>query len=243
MHINIGGSVLTNLDNNKIHKCMKRFIPKSMMVALGVLLSLNAHAYDTYINGIYYNLVPKGKVAEVTSGKVKYKGDVEIPSSFEKNGITYSVTSIGSFAFQDCNGLTSVTIPNSVTKIDGCAFWGCYGLTSVTIPNSVTTIGQSAFYGTAWYINQPNGLVYAGNIAYEYKGKRTTDFRTNIDFLNNCTPVYEEFEGNFGDISKCRKFEELPLNAQKYIKRIEELTDTPVKFIGVGAGREEIIVR
>ena len=80
-------------------------------------------------------------------------------------------------------------------------------------------------------------------VAYEYKGKKTTDFRTNIDFLNNCTPVYEGFEGNFGDISKCRKFEELPLNAQKYIKRIEELTDTPVKFIGVGAGREEIIVR
>ena len=53
----------------------------------------------------------------------------------------------------------------------------------------------------------------------------------------------EEFEGNFGDISKCRKFEDLPLKAQKYINRIEELTDTPVKFIGVGAGREEIIAR
>ena len=80
-------------------------------------------------------------------------------------------------------------------------------------------------------------------VAYEYKGKKTLDFSTNIDFLNNCTPVYEEFEGNFGDISKCRKFEDLPLKAQTYINRIEELTDTPVKFIGVGAGREEIIVR
>jgi adenylosuccinate synthase len=80
-------------------------------------------------------------------------------------------------------------------------------------------------------------------VAYEYKGKKTLDFSTNIDFLNNCTPVYEEFEGNFGDISKCRKFEDLPLKAQKYINRIEELTDTPVKFIGVGAGREEIIAR
>ena len=80
-------------------------------------------------------------------------------------------------------------------------------------------------------------------VAYEYKGKKTLDFSTNIDFLNNCTPVYEEFEGNFGDISKCRKFEDLPLKAQKYINRIEELTDTPVKFIGVGAGREEIITR
>ena len=80
-------------------------------------------------------------------------------------------------------------------------------------------------------------------VAYEYKGKKTTDFRTNIDFLNNCKPVYEEFDGNFGDISKCRRFEDLPIKAQKYINRIEELTETPVKFIGVGAAREEIIIR
>ena len=80
-------------------------------------------------------------------------------------------------------------------------------------------------------------------VAYEYKGKKTTDFTTNVEFLSNSKPVYEEFEGNFGDISKCRKFEDLPLKAQKYINRIEEITNTPVKFIGVGAGREEIIVR
>lgn len=80
-------------------------------------------------------------------------------------------------------------------------------------------------------------------VAYEYKGKKTTDFTTNVEFLSNATPVYEEFVGNFGDISKCRSFDELPINAQKYINRIEELTNTPVKFIGVGPSREEIIVR
>ena len=79
-------------------------------------------------------------------------------------------------------------------------------------------------------------------VAYEYKGKRTTNFTTNVEFLNNATPIYEEFEGNFGDISKCRRFEDLPEKAKKYVKRIEELTDTPIKFIGVGAGREEIII-
>lgn len=80
-------------------------------------------------------------------------------------------------------------------------------------------------------------------VAYRYKGMETKDFRTNMEFLENSTPVYEEFEGNFGDISHCKTFEELPENAQKYIKRIEELTDTKVAFIGVGAGREELIVR
>ena len=84
--------------------------------------------------------------------------------------IPNSVTSIGSLAFYGCSGLTSITIPNSVTTIDYGTFSGCSGLTSITIPNSVTSIGSSAFYNTPWYNNQPDGMVYAGNVAYKYKG-------------------------------------------------------------------------
>ena len=40
---------------------------------------------------------------------------------------------------------------------------------SITIPNSVTRVGPAAFYGTAWYNNQPNGVVYAGKVLYGYK--------------------------------------------------------------------------
>ncbi len=80
-------------------------------------------------------------------------------------------------------------------------------------------------------------------VAYEYQGKREEYFNTNIDFLNHCKPIYEEFEGNFGDISHCKNYEDLPTNAKKYIERIEELTNTKVKFIGTGAGRNSIIVR
>lgn len=58
----------------------------------------------------------------------------------------YSVTSIGMFAFSECSGLTSVTIPESVTSIGDYAFYWCSGLTSVTIPGSVSSIGNSAFY-------------------------------------------------------------------------------------------------
>ena len=81
-----------------------------------------------------------------------------------------SVTSIGGSAFSGCTGLTSITIPNSVTSIGGSAFSGCTGLTNITIPDSVTSIGGDAFYNTAWYNNQPYGLVYAGKVAYKYKG-------------------------------------------------------------------------
>ena len=80
-------------------------------------------------------------------------------------------------------------------------------------------------------------------VAYEIDGKREDYFTTNTNILNKAKPIYEEFEGNFGDITNCKTFEELPLNAKKYVERIEELTNTKVKFIGTGAGRENIIIR
>ncbi|MCQ2449039.1 MAG: leucine-rich repeat domain-containing protein, partial [Clostridia bacterium] len=84
--------------------------------------------------------------------------------------IPQGVTTIGGSAFSGCTGLTSITIPNSVTTIGGYAFYRCTGLTSITIPDSVTTIGGDAFQNTTWYNNQPDGMVYAGKVAYKYKG-------------------------------------------------------------------------
>ena len=55
-------------------------------------------------------------------------------------------------------------------------------------------------------------------VAYNCNGKETTDFSTNVDFLNNSYAVYEDFDGNFGDISNCKSFEELPDNAKKYFE-------------------------
>ena len=94
--------------------------------------------------------------------------------------IPNSVTSIAGGAFGYCSGLTSVTIPNSVTSIGWGAFSGCSGLTSVSIPNSVTSIEGDAFDGTAWYNNQPDGLVYAGKFAYKYKGAMPSNTSISI---------------------------------------------------------------
>lgn len=80
-------------------------------------------------------------------------------------------------------------------------------------------------------------------VAYEIDGKKEEYFTTNEEILNKAKPIYEEFDGNFGDISNCRTYDELPINAKKYIARIEELTNTKIKFIGTGAGRENIIIR
>ncbi len=55
--------------------------------------------------------------------------------------------------------------------------------------------------------------------------------------------VYETFKGWDDDINHIRKFEDLPIDAQKYITYVEESLDIPIVMIGVGAGREQTIVR
>ena len=68
-------------------------------------------------------------------------------------------------------GCKNTEIPNTVTAIADAAFYGCSGLTSVSVPNSVVMIGYDAFGETGWYNSQPDGLVYAGLVAYQYKGE------------------------------------------------------------------------
>ena len=79
-------------------------------------------------------------------------------------------------------------------------------------------------------------------VGYRKNGKVTMDFSTDEEYLTDCEPVYEEFEGNFGDVSICKTREDLPENAKKYLNRIEEIVKVPIKFIGIGAGRESMIV-
>ena len=82
--------------------------------------------------------------------------------------IPNSVTTIGDGAFYDCDSLTSINIPNSVTTIENDAFWGCKSLTSINIPNSVTTIGDSAFGGceSLTSINIPYSVTTIGESAF-----------------------------------------------------------------------------
>ena len=92
-------------------------------------------------------------------------------ASLTRITIPDGVTSIGKYAFSDCASLTRITIPDGVTSIGEYAFSGCASLAKIAISDSVTDIGYRSFHGTTWYNNQPNGLIYAGKVAYCYKGK------------------------------------------------------------------------
>jgi adenylosuccinate synthase len=80
-------------------------------------------------------------------------------------------------------------------------------------------------------------------VAYEVDGKRTDDMPMTQTEFHHATPVYEELPGWWEDISRAREFSELPVNAQRYIERIEELAGTRVSIVGVGPGRDENVVR
>ena len=104
--------------------------------------------YSVTIGNLNYSLSSNKPYTATVTGHVNgtsATGSVTIPSTVTYNNRTYSVTIIGSYAFRNCSGLTSITIPNSVTTIQYYAFLNCSGLTSITIPNSVTTISFSAF--------------------------------------------------------------------------------------------------
>ena len=92
-------------------------------------------------------------------------GAITIPSTLGGN----PVTSIRSYAFNNCSSLTSVTIPNSVTSIGEKAFENCSSLTSVTIPNSVTSIGRWAFddCSSLTSVTIPSSVTYIGNYAFD----------------------------------------------------------------------------
>ena len=126
--------------------------------------TLNAQNKDD--QGLTYTLNNDGTAT--VSGCDRTVTSIKIPSNVESNGQTYTVTSIGDYAFWNCSGLTSVDIPDGVTSIGDYAFWNCSGLTSVDIPDSVTSIGNYAFSWCSGLtsVDIPDGVTSIGYYAF-----------------------------------------------------------------------------
>ena len=148
-----------------------------LLLLCAITLNVTAHEFEAVNSdgvAIWYNITSYN-TAEVTykgSGSLEYSGEysgeVNIPSTVEYSGNTYSVTAIGAFAFFGCDGLTSVVIPEGVTTIGEYVFSDCDGLTSVVIPEGVTTIGNEAFSycDSLTSVVIPEGVTSIGNFAF-----------------------------------------------------------------------------
>ena len=137
----------------KLMQCMADIPSKArrlFTVFLMMVASVLCTEAQTLINGIYYTLDSNTATATVTSGSTLYSGDVNIPSYVTYGGKTYTVTTIGSRAFNKCNTLSSVSIPSTVSKIAPEAFYyGCNSLSKFTVD------GQNS-----WYIDV-DGVIYS----------------------------------------------------------------------------------
>lgn len=149
--------------------------------------------YNNQPNGVVYcgNFLYtyKGTMPSNTSINVK-NGTIGICGGFYNESNLVSVTFpntleyIDNRAFSYCTGLTSITLPKNLKNIGTEAFSNCQNLKNITLPDNVEYIGRLAFSDTAWYNNQPNGLVYLNNWLLTLKGDTIKQANT-ITVKNN----------------------------------------------------------
>ena len=177
---------VTNLENDAFYMCYfaaDNFINHSSLQSYG-----RATIVDADIDGLLIIDSTLIKCRPNVVSAIVPKGVVDIKShAFKESPLLTSITigndvkTIGNNAFEACPSLMSVVICDSVQTINDKAFLNCTSLSSVSISDTTTYIGKYAFAGTAWFNNQPDGLVYINNVLYKYKGTMPTN--TSIDIV------------------------------------------------------------
>lgn len=155
---------------------MRRYIFIFLLSVFGIV----AFADEVCINGLYYLLNKDKQTAEVTYKSYSAKTypyynedwnitEANIPSTVLYKRKEYHVIGIRAHAFDGCQSLTSVTIPNGVRTIKEYTFQDCKNLTSVIIPNSVTSIEKSAFQRCRSLpsVTIPNSVTSIGSNAFD----------------------------------------------------------------------------
>lgn len=177
----------------------KRFV--SLLVALSITLTflpMGAVAATRITKGnLKYTVNADGKSVTV-SGTSEKPTQLTIESSISDNGTNYTVTKIATWAFNACNTLTEVTLPNTVDEIGYQAFFKCSNLTKVIIPEGVTKIGQAAFYGCSQLtsITIPSTITnmdtaFSGNTALSHVTLTNGISKISSNAFERCTGLTE----------------------------------------------------
>lgn len=177
----------------------KRFV--SLLVALSITLTFlpigAVAATPIRIGNLKYTVNADGESVTV-SGTSGNPTQLNIESSISSNGRNYTVTEIATWAFNKCNTLTEVTLPNTVDEIGYQAFFNCSNLTNVTIPEGVTKIGQAAFYGCSQLtsITIPSTITdmdtaFSGNTALSQVTLTNGIYRISSSAFKDCTGLTE----------------------------------------------------
>lgn len=177
----------------------KRFV--SLLVALSITLTflpMGAVAATRITKeNLKYTVNADGQSVTVsgTSGKPT---QLTIESSISDKDKNYTVTKIATWAFNACNTLTEVTLPNTVDEIGYQAFFKCSNLTKVIIPEGVTKIGQAAFYGCSQLtsITIPSTITnmdtaFSGNTALSHVTLTNGISKISSNAFERCTGLTE----------------------------------------------------
>jgi len=164
-------------------------------------VATSAWCYDFVSNGIYYNILSEtDKTVEVTHGESTdgtYSGTVNVPATVTKDGVTYSVTTIGENAFSRCYDLYHLTIPEGIERINEKGIYQC-SLNEMVIPASLTTIekyGLSYLYSLNAYEVSPNSTHFkvVDGVLFTYDGTKLINY-----------PVVKEDLCNYSANQLCR---------------------------------------
>lgn len=179
----------------------KRFV--SLLVALSITLTflpigaVAATPIKFTDGNLKYTVNADGESVTVsgTSGKPT---QLNIESSISDKDKNYTVTKIATWAFNECNTLTEVTLPNTVDEIGYQAFFKCSNLTNVTIPEGVKKIGQGAFYGCSQLtsITIPSTITnmdtaFSGNTALSHVTLTNGISKISSNAFERCTGLTE----------------------------------------------------
>ncbi len=178
----------------------------SLLVALALTTLSTVWAEDFRVANSDGVMIPY-KILNTTDNEVEvdqggnYQGDVVVPSTVTNNGITYTVTGIGGWAFNGKGDMTSITLPNTITVIGRSAFESCHKLTSLTIPASVTTINDYCFYG----LKNVKTIEFCEPANLTTLGKNAFGSQSNLESVNIPSSITTIPESLFEQCSSLKK--------------------------------------